>query len=647
MKRSLLISVLAATAVTLLCTSCGGSKVGRAPVRDLVLIYDGGEHRTVKWNAEQFADYVATDGETPEWLFDGFLFLEIHSGTGLSYASGYTPTPARKQDWITLIDKYLTPGRDIAALNECVGTMRERIPGPFHRRKIVLSLPVDRQAVRAIGVMQMHRVNGRNLAAGSVRLLDASVCMGRRITFMAFNVLEGFDELPRKSERLKAISLLGFHLCKYMVTRRTLTQAETEDGIKQLQKYAKDNDIPIDGIVVTYNDVAFSRSCGRTGHHYKDGLAFKFEDELYKTKLRSIEWTPGRTGEIAPVAIFDPVEIDGCEVSRASLHNLSFIEDMELMPGNHILVSKRNMIIPHVEENIDRGNFVMDQVIPHQCPCCGEPTRIHETKSKSENGEERIIKTLFCDNEGCETRRLKQFVHFVSKKAMNIEGLSEATLEKLIGRGWLHSYLDIYRLDQHKAEIIRMDGFGEKSWQRLWNAIQQSRNTTFERYVIAMDIPMVGNTASGALCREFHGSLDEFRDAVYGGYDFRQLPDFGDTLHKNIHTWFNDEENFCIWEELQMMMNIQKPVDIETQSVNHDNPFAGKTIVVTGKVEPYTRDGMNSLIASLGAVAGSSVTRKTDYLVCGEKAGSKLSKAQELGIPVLTPEEFFHMAGTV
>lgn len=489
--------------------------------------------------------------------------------------------------------------------------------------------------------------NGRNLAAGSVRLLDASVCMGRRITFMAFNVLEGFDELPRKSERLKAISSLGFHLCKYMVTRRTLTQAETEDGIKQLQKYAKDNDIPIDGIVVTYNHVAFSRSCGRTGHHYKDGLAFKFEDELYKTKLRSIEWTPGRTGEIAPVAIFDPVEIDGCEVSRASLHNLSFIEDMELMPGNHILVSKRNMIIPHVEENIDRGNFVMDQVIPHQCPCCGEPTRIHETKSKSENGEERIIKTLFCDNEGCETRRLKQFVHFVSKKAMNIEGLSEATLEKLIGRGWLHSYLDIYRLDQHKAEIIRMDGFGEKSWQRLWNAIQQSRNTTFERYVIAMDIPMVGNTASGALCREFHGSLDEFRDAVYGGYDFRQLPDFGDTLHKNIHTWFNDEENFCIWEELQMMMNIQKPVDIETQSVNHDNPFAGKTIVVTGKVEPYTRDGMNSLIASLGAVAGSSVTRKTDYLVCGEKAGSKLSKAQELGIPVLTPEEFFHMAGTV
>lgn len=477
-----------------------------------------------------------------------------------------------------------------------------------------------------------------------LRLFDAGTCLGRRLMFMPFNVLEGMEELPRKSERLKALRPLGFLPCKYMVTKRPLTQKETEDGIRQLKEYAADADIPIDGIVITYNDIALSKSCGRTGHHYKDGLAFKFEDDLFQTKLQTIEWTPGRTGEIAPVAIFEPVEIDGCEVSRASLHNLSFIEDLELAPGCRILVSKRNMIIPHVEENLDRGNFSMDAVIPHQCPCCGEPTRIHETKGRGENGEERSIKTLFCDNAACETRRLKQFVHFVSKKAMNIEGLSEGTLEKLIGRGWIHSYLDIYRLDQHKDEIIQMEGFGEKSWQRLWDAIQQSRNTTFERYVIAMDIPMVGNTASRVLCREFHGSLDEFRDAVYGGYDFRQLPDFGETLHSNIQEWFNEEENFCIWEELQMMMNIQKPVETDNQTVNQNNRFSGKTIVVTGKVEPYTRDEMNSLITSLGAVAGSSVTRKTDYLVCGEKAGSKLSKARELGIPVLTPEEFFRMA---
>lgn len=474
--------------------------------------------------------------------------------------------------------------------------------------------------------------------------LSVAFCAPFTFILRAAPHLEGYDDLHRKSDRLRELRTLGFNPCKYLVTKRVLPPAEIEDGIKQLQQYARDADIPIDGIVVTYNDIDYSKSCGRTGHHYKDGLAFKFEDELFQTKLQSIEWTPGRTGEIAPVAVFKPVEIEGCAVSRASLHNLSFIEELELMPGNRILVSKRNMIIPHVEENMNRGGFRLDEVFPHHCPCCGEPTRIHETRGRDENGAERIIKTLFCDNPACETRKLKQFVHFVSKKAMNIEGLSEATLEKLIGRGWIHSYLDLYHLDQHRDEIVCMDGFGEKSWQRLWSAIQQSRNTTFERYVIAMDIPMIGNTASGVLCREFHASLDEFRDAVYAGYDFRQLPDFGDTLHSNIHDWFCKEENFCIWEELQMMMNIQKPETVETQTAGRDNPYTGKTIVVTGKVEPYTRDEMNSLIVSLGATAGSSVTRKTDYLVCGEKAGSKLSKARKLGIPVLTPEEFFRTA---
>lgn len=273
-------------------------------------------------------------------------------------------------------------------------------------------------------------------------------------------------------------------------------------------------------------------------------------------------------------------------------------------------------------------------------------TRIHESSGKGENGENRIIKTLYCDNPDCETRRLKKFVHFVSQKAMDIEGLSEATLEKFIGQGFIHNYLDIYRLDRYRAEIVRMDGFGEKSWQRLWDAIQQSRNTTFERYLISMDIPMIGNTASKVLGRVFHYDLDEFRDAVYGGYDFRQLPDFGEILHNNIHDWFCVEDNFCIWEELQTMMSIQKPAVAEhSEDRVQDNPFVGKTIVVTGKVEPYTRDGINDLIESLGAHAGSSVSKKTDYLVCGENAGSKLSKARDLGVTVLSPAEFFSMAG--
>ena len=486
--------------------------------------------------------------------------------------------------------------------------------------------------------------NGRNLAAGSVRLLDAAACRGRRVMFMPFAVLEGFPEMGLKSQKLRKLPELGFQVCKFVISRRSLTCREMEEGIGSLRRFAEDNDIPIDGIVASYNDIAFSRSCGRTGHHYKDGLAFKFEDELHETKLLSVEWNPSRSGEISPVAVFQPVEIDGCEVSRASLHNLSFIEGMELMPGCRILVSKRNMIIPHVEENLDRGRFIMEQAVPERCPCCGEPARIHESRSV-ENGKEKVTKTLFCDNQNCETRRLRQFVHFVSQKAMNIEGLSEATLEKFIGKGWIHTYMDIYELDRHRNEIVNMEGFGEKSWQRLWDAIQGSRNTTFERYLIAMDIPMVGNTASRTLAGEFHGDLAEFEDAVHHQYDFTQLPDFGDTLHNNIHEWFYDEENLYVWEVLQQMLYIEKRTMEKNKDTVRENPFVGMTIVVTGKVEPYTRSGINEMIESLGAHAGSSVSRKTDYLVCGENAGSKLAKARELGIKVLTPAQFFHMAG--
>ena len=296
--------------------------------------------------------------------------------------------------------------------------------------------------------------NGRNLAAGSVRLLDAKVCKERCVTFMPFNVLEGLEAMSLKSDRLLQLWSYGFTVCPYFKTTAALNQHYIDMAIERLQELAKKNDIPIDGIVVTYNDIAYSKSCGRTGHHYKDGIAYKFEDDTYMSKLQYIEWNPTRSGEIAPVAVFDPVEIDGCEVSRASLHNLSFIEGLELMPGNRIKVSKRNMIIPHVEDNLDRGSFSLEAVIPQQCPCCGEPTRIHESKS-TVDGRERVTKTLFCDNPNCETRRLRQFVHFVGDKAMDIAGLSEATLEKFIGRGWIHSYMDIYRLDRHKPKLSR------------------------------------------------------------------------------------------------------------------------------------------------------------------------------------------------
>lgn len=485
--------------------------------------------------------------------------------------------------------------------------------------------------------------NARNLASGSVRLLDGAACKERRISFIPFNVLEGFDEIPAaqnsKNEKLYRLYGLGFALCNSCRTLGTHTKDSIRAMMERLQQEAEEADIPIDGIVVTFNDIAYSRSCGRTGHHFKDGMAFKFADDYYETVLRSIEWTPSRTGEISPVAVFDMVEIDGCEVSRASLHNLSFIKGLELMPGCRILVSKRNMIIPQVEDNLDRGGFHAEILFPKVCPCCKEPTRIYTSRM-----DKRTTEILFCDNPCCETRRLRQFVHFVSKKAMDIEGLSETTLEKFIGRGWLHSFMDIYNLNTHREEIVRMEGFGEKSWQRLWDAIQSSRNTSFERYLISMDIPMIGNSASRELGRRFSGDLEAFETAVDAGYDFTQLPDFGETLHRNIHDWLKVEDNRYLWEELQKMMNIEKQATVAAVETGN-NPFVGLTIVVTGKVEPYTRNGINAKIESLGAHAGSSVSKHTNYLICGEKAGSKLAKAQALGVSVLTPAEFFHLVG--
>lgn len=398
--------------------------------------------------------------------------------------------------------------------------------------------------------------NGSSLAASSVRLLDAAACRERRVCFQAFNVLEGFEQYPYKGQRLRCVEQLGFTLCKYLASQKPLKLEDVSVAVNHLRDFAATQDLPIDGIVLTYNDVAYAESCGRTGHHYKDSLALKFSDNLYKTTLCQIEWTPTHTGEIVPVAVFAPVEIDGVQMSRADLHNLSFIEGLELMPGNRVMVGRRNQNIPNVEENLDRGSFALNAVVPRQCPCCGKETRIHETKEQMENGEERTIKTLFCDNDACDTRRLRQFVHFASQEAMNMEGLSEATLEKFIGKGWLHSYRDLYRLDQHRAEITQMEGLDEKSWQNIWDAIQHSRMTTFDRYLISMDIPMIGSTASRALCQQFQGSLEKFETAVLSRFDFTQLPDIGPTMHANIYHWFRQEENWVLWSELRRFVHI-------------------------------------------------------------------------------------------
>ncbi len=489
--------------------------------------------------------------------------------------------------------------------------------------------------------------NARNLAAGSIRCLDANICKNREISFFAFNILEGMDEFTdirdSRSSLLLSLSGYGFGICPFLTVSPDETAEDLAVKIKTLTDLAEISDIPIDGMVLRFDSFSYSASLGRTGHHYNDGIAFKFEDDTYETVFRSIEWQTGRSGEIAPVAVFDTVEIDGCEVSRASLHNLTFIKGLELHPGCRILVSKRNMIIPHVEENLDRGNY--QDMTPQTCPCCGQPTRIH-----SRAGDKgRMVETLHCNNPECGSRILQKFVHFAEKKAMNIRGLSEATLDQLIRLGALKSYQDLYHLDRYRDEIIALEGFGEKSYENLIASINESRSTTFVRFVVAMDIPLIGRTASRILDRHFHGSLRELRLAALDRFDFTCLEGIGDTMSSNLHEWFRNSDHLLLWSSLQKELHFENGLDAEASREENNmnkttnNTFAGCTIVATGKLENFTRDGINAKIISLGATPGSSVTKKTDYLICGEKAGSKLAKAEQLGVKILTEQEFLDM----
>ncbi len=444
-------------------------------------------------------------------------------------------------------------------------------------------------------------------------------------------------------ERQGKLMEYGFGICPFQTLDGNISEEFLQGQIESMQALADLSDIPIDGMVIRFEDLAYSESLGRTGHHYHDGIAFKFKDDVYDTIFRSIEWQTGRSGEIAPVAVFDTVEIDGCEVSRASLHNLTFIKNLELYPGCRILVSKRNMIIPHVEENLDRGNY--QDMIPQTCPCCGQPARTY-----SRAGDRgRIVETLHCDNPECGSRILQRFVHFAEKKAMNIKGLSEATLDQLIRLGALKGYQDLYHLDRYRDEIIALEGFGEKSYENLIASINESRNTTFVRFLVAMDIPLIGRTASRILDRHFHSSLRELRLAALDRFDFTCLEGIGDIMSSNLHKWFRNPDHLLLWGSLQNELHFENGLDAQTSGEENNmnettnNTFAGCTIVATGKLENFTRDGINAKIISLGATPGSSVTKKTDYLICGEKAGSKLAKAEQLGVKILTEQEFLDM----
>lgn len=467
----------------------------------------------------------------------------------------------------------------------------------------------------------------RNLASGSVRMLDANESGKRYLEFFAFDLISDFIEPKSKLGQLQFLESNGFAVVPFVYSD-SCDENELRNIIASFKP--KEFAYPVDGIIMEYDNIAYGKSLGATGHHENRLIALKWEDKLYETTCTGLDVATTRTGLVSLTATFEPVEIDGTMVSRAYVHNFTIFKNLALGKGDKIMVYKANMIIPQIAENKTKsGNLEF----PHYCPCCGTRLSFHTLPGGSQQ--------LFCENPACTAKLVQKFDHFCEKTRMNIEGLSATTLEKFIGHGWIKDFGDLYTLEQHRDEIISTEGFGVKSYERLQASIQKSRHCTLAQVIAALGIPMVGRHAGRDLDRYFGGSWEAFEEAIRTGFDFTQLPDFGQTMHNNIYQWYSDAEEEKLWRPLLDKISFKK--ETTNMSINKSNPFFGKTIVATGKLESYTRDGIQTKILELGAKPGSSVSKNTDYLIVGEKAGSKLAKAQQLGVKTLTENEFEEM----
>ena len=468
----------------------------------------------------------------------------------------------------------------------------------------------------------------RNLAAGSIRKLNAKESKKRRLEFLAFDLINNNLGGSTKWENLRFLAQMGFTTVGHSVLAADASQDAVEQAIAlyRPEEYA----FPVDGLIFEYDDLAYGRSLGATGHHENRLMALKWADTLYETVFRSLEVATTRTGMVSLTGVFDDVEIDGTTVNHAYLHNLDIFKQLALGPGDKISVYKANMIIPQIAENHTRSGGCP---IPTVCPCCGEMLMIH----KSPGGTQQ----LYCENPDCPARLVRKFVHFCSKTRMEIEGLAEQTLETFVQRGWVKNFGDLYELERHKADIVACPGFGEKSFARLQKAIDKRRTCTLNQFIAALGIPEVGRHAGRILNRHFGGSWEAFEQAIRDGYDFTQLEDFGKVMNDNIFTWYNNAEEAVLWRPAFNHITFLKEDTVMSEKTN--NPFAGKIVVATGKLENYTRDGIQMKLLSLGAKPASSVSKKTDYVIAGEKAGSKLTRAQDLGITILTEQQFEDM----
>ena len=464
--------------------------------------------------------------------------------------------------------------------------------------------------------------NPRNLCSGSVRQLDSRVTAERSVRFFAFSLVSAKDVDFHNSRERQFLFLReqGFETVEY----RMVTAQNVVETVDWFESRIAQNPVPSDGLVLTYEDIAYGESLGTTAKFPRSSIAFKWADELAKTTLRDVEWSASRTGLINPVAIFDPVELEGTTVSRASVHNVSIVRQLKLGIGDKITVYKANMIIPQIAENLTQSGSLQ---IPDVCPVCGGPARITR---------ENDTETLVCVNPDCDAKKLKSFSLFVSRDAFGIDGLSEATLEKFLAKGFLHTYADLFHLDRHREEIVEMDGFGEKSYQNLVNSVEKARTIPLAKLIYSLGIPNIGLANAKMICREYQNDLKRMLEAP--AQELAAIDGVGPVIAGAFRTFFDQEKNR---EALEALL---KEVILQKESFSQNGlPLSGKSFVITGSLNHFeNRSAMKEAIEKLGGKVTGSVTGKTACLINNDSqsTSAKNKKARELGVEVVTEEEF-------
>ena len=546
-----------------------------------------------------------------------------------------------KMDGLTIVLTYRDGGL-VKAVTRGNGEVGEVITGNARTFKnLPLQIPYKGELVlrgeAVIGYKDFEKINEeiaevdakyknpRNLCSGSVRQLNSEITAKRNVKFYGFSLVqaEGVDFHNSRAAQLDWLASQGFEVVEHIVVSRE----EIPNEVIKFSEKIVSNDFPSDGLVLIYDDVAYGQSLGRTSKFPRDSFAFKWADETSKTVLREIEWSPSRTGLINPVAIFDPVELEGTTVSRASVHNISIMEELELGIGDQIEVYKANMIIPQIAENLTRSG-VKD--IPKVCPVCGGATEIRSISN---------AKALYCTNPECQAKQLKSYALFVSRDALNIDGLSEATLEKFIARGFIHDFADLFHLEQHQEEICEMDGFGEKSYNNLITSVEKARETTLPRLIYGLGIANIGLANAKLICKEIGHDPERVMDLT--AEDLAAIDGIGDVIAGNYVAYFADAEHRELFEKL--LKEVKLP---EEQEDVGEQTFAGMNFVITGSVEHFAnRNEVKALIESKGGKVPGSVTSKTNYLINNnvESTSSKNKKAKDLGIPIITEEDFLRM----